>query len=532
MPTYYASARQRIAPRRSVALFALLAIAMVVVSYIVIVLLAAACVYLPLLAFTSVERPPAQLGFLVLGGIVVGATILWSLVPRREKFDAPGLLLEPSAHPKLFAELNAIAGSLNEPIPREVYLVGQVNAFVADRGGIMGIGSRRVMGIGLPLLSSLTVSEMRAVLAHEFAHYYSGDTRMGPWVYKTQSAMIRAFRNIGSLGEIGRIAALQFMNMVAAFILKWYFIFFLRVINFVSRKKEYRADELACLVAGAEPLAQGLRKIHGASMAWGPYWNSEVVPVLNQGCKPAIADGFSRFMAAPQIEVQVTKGIEREIAEGKTEPYDTHPPLRDRIAAIEKLREEPADKDGEMAISLLEQPETTELQFLELMNPKLARNSLRQVGWDEIGQTVTIPSWKTAVGEYAPMMNGITAGSLPEVVKKLPQMGSKIRDPRGMLLTPQQRTQRAGQLVGLAFGLALLERGWELEAQPGSFFLAKGRERINPPELIEELVEGKISPENWVKMCEELGIADLELTFTAGSGSASDERGTHTKRDN
>src|SRR5580704_1162016 len=456
MPNFYASAEQKIAPRRSVALFALLAITMVVVSYVVIGLLAAACVYLPYLAFTSTEHPPAQLGLLVLGGIVVGATILWSLVPRREKFEAPGLLLEPPAH------------------PREVYLVGQVNAFVADRGGIMGFGSRRVMGIGLPLLSTLTVSEMRAVLAHEFAHYYSGDTRMGPWVYKTQSAMIRAFRNIGSLGELGRIAALQFMNMVAAFILKWYFIFFLRVINFVSRKKEYRADELACLVAGAEPLVEGLREVHGASMAWGPYWNSEVVPVLNQGCKPAIADGFSRFMAAPQIEVQVTKGIEREIAEGKTEPYDTHPPLRDRIAAIEKLREEPADKGGEMAISLLEQPETTELQFLELMNPKLARNSLRQVGWDEIGQTVTIPSWKTAVGEYAPMMNGMRVGSLPEVVKNLPQMGSKIRDPRGMLLTPQQRTQRAGQLLGMALGLALLEKGWDLEAQPGSFFLGKG----------------------------------------------------------
>jgi hypothetical protein len=130
------------------------------------------------------------------------------------------------------------------------------------------------------------------------------------------------------------------------------------------------------------------------------------------------------------------------------------------------------------------------------------------------------------------MINGTMAGSLPEVVKKLPQMGSKIRDPRGMLLAPQQRAQRAGQLLGMALGLALLERGWELEAQPGSFFLAKGTERINPPALIEELSEGKISPENWMKMCEEFGIVDLELTFTAGGALASDERAPHTKRDN
>jgi hypothetical protein len=241
------------------------------------------------------------------------------------------------------------------------------------------------------------------------------------------------------------------------------------------------------------------------------------VPVLNQGCKPAIADGFSRFLAAPQIEVQVTKGIEREIAEGKTEPYDTHPPLRDRIAAIEKLDAEPGEKDAELAISLLEQPESTELQFLELVNPNLAKNSVRQVGWDEIGRTVTIPSWKAAVGEYAPMMVGITAGSLPEVVKKLPQMGSKIRDPRGMLLTPQQRTQRAGQLLGMALGLALLEKGWDLEAQPGSFFLGKGADKINTSALMDELMEGKVSAENWVKMCNELGITDLALALPAES---------------
>ena len=520
MPNHDANSDQGIKPQRSVALFALLALAMVVASYMVIVLLAAACVYLPYLAVASMEHPPAQLYLLLLGGVIVAGTILWSLLPRRDKFEAPGLLLEPAGHRRLFEELGGIAAALNEPLPREVYLVGQVNAFVADRGGLLGVGSKRIMGIGLPLLSILTVSEMRAVLAHEFAHYYSGDTKMGPWVYKTQSAMVRAFKNIGSLQEIGHIAALQFVNLAATFILKWYFILFLRVVNFVSRKKEYRADELACHVAGAEPMVQGLRKIHGAAMAWGPYWNTEVAPVLNQGFKPAIADGFSRFLAAPQIKAQVTSGIEKAIAEGKTQPYDTHPPLRDRVAAIENLNIAPGERDCEVAMSLLERPETTELQFLELMNPKLPKNSLRHVGWDELGITVTIPFWKAAVGEYAPMMAGVTAGGLPDVVKRLPQLGSKIRDPRGMLLTPKERAERARQLFGMALGLAMLENGWTLDAQPGWSFLAKGAERVNLSTQIDELAEGKISPEEWARMCEKLGITDLPLTLAAESTSA------------
>jgi hypothetical protein len=40
-----------------------------------------------------------------------------------------------------------------------------------------------------------------------------------------------------------------------------------------------------------------------------------------------------------------------------------------------------------------------------------------------------------------------------------------------MLLSPQQRTERAGLLLAMAMGLALLKNGWELEAQPGSFYL-------------------------------------------------------------
>src|SRR5438034_11729905 len=81
-------ARVTIAPRRSVALFALLAILMVIASYVVIVALAAACVYLPYLALTSTTN--LQVLILFLGGIAAAGAMLWSLVPRREKFEEIG----------------------------------------------------------------------------------------------------------------------------------------------------------------------------------------------------------------------------------------------------------------------------------------------------------------------------------------------------------------------------------------------------------------------------------------------------------
>lgn len=57
-------------------------------------------------------------------------------------------------------------------MPAKVYLVPEVNAWVCERGGFMGIGSRMVMGIGLPLLKLLNVDEFKGVIAHEFGHYY------------------------------------------------------------------------------------------------------------------------------------------------------------------------------------------------------------------------------------------------------------------------------------------------------------------------------------------------------------------------
>jgi heat shock protein HtpX len=512
-----ARAKISIAPKRSVALYALLAMTMVAASYLVVLLVAAACVYLPVLAITEARSAPFQLVVLLFGGIAVAGAMLWSLVPRRVKFEAPGLLLERSEHPLLFREIEEIAGALDEPLPREVYLIGPVNAFVADRGGAFGFGSRRILAIGLPLLSILNISEIRGILAHEFAHYYSGDTRMGPWVYRAQTAMIRTFQNVESVGgKVGRQVLVVLMYFVVAFILKWNFLFFLRVSNFVSRKKEFRADELACLVAGREAVMHGLRKTHEAAMAWQEYWNTEVAPVLQNGCIPPIGDGLARFLAAPQIAEQVTRGIERELAERKTNPYETHPPLRDRLEAIETIAAEPQEQNGEPALSLLSDPGSVELRFLESVNPKLEKGSLRHVNWNEVGPMVTIPAWKSAVREYAVLLEGISAESIFEAAKNLSAMGARIRDPKGMLLTPEQRRQRAAHLLGVALGLALLEKDWQLEAEPANFYLHRGSERLNVFDEVQKLAHEKLAEGEWVERCKEWGVAGVALWQLGG----------------
>ena len=80
--------------------------------------------------------------------LAIALMILFAIVPRPDRFTAPGPQLTSSTAPQLFAMIDDVASATSQPRPTEVYLLNEVNAFVTQRGGTMGIGSRRVMGWG------------------------------------------------------------------------------------------------------------------------------------------------------------------------------------------------------------------------------------------------------------------------------------------------------------------------------------------------------------------------------------------------
>lgn len=109
-----------------------------------------------------------------------GILTLWAVLPRFERFRPGGVRATPEQHPALFALIGEVADASAQPLPWRVYLTPEVNASVADVGGLLGVGSRRVLWLGLPLFELLSEAELRAVIAHEYGHYVHGDTRLGP----------------------------------------------------------------------------------------------------------------------------------------------------------------------------------------------------------------------------------------------------------------------------------------------------------------------------------------------------------------
>ena len=427
--------------------------------------------------------------------IVTGCVILWSILPRFDRFSPPGPRLVKEDHPKLFEEINTIAQKTNQTPPKEVYLIADVNAWVAERGGIMGMGSRRIMGIGLPLLQALTVSEFRAVLAHEFGHYYGGDTKLSPWIYKTRIAISRTLQSLD-----GRLMHIVFQTFGKLF---------LRITQAISRYQEFVADGVAAKVEGPQALALGLRKICAASHAYNAYWHSEFVPALNAGYFPPYAEGFEYFMKMDGTKDAMAATVEEELAVTSSSPYDSHPSLRERLDALDSPLERVGDDIP--AISMLE-----EVPALEKGLFGDEGKVLKPTNWSNVGEEVYLPMWSSLVKKYQIVLAGLTFQDISDIARAPREFTRKIEVHDSRQLPVESGYLYSRHILGAAIGVRLAQQGWEISAMPGEAIkLTKQDDEFKPFKMINDLFDKKITILDWRLMCEKIGIYEMPLGMKA-----------------
>jgi Zn-dependent protease with chaperone function len=225
------------------------------------------------------------------GGVAIGAlvflpplgalAILLAILPRGPRLGYPGRGLSPRRAPALFAVLRDVAHQTRQRMPRAVYLDNVANAGLGNRGLFLGRG----MVIGLPFFEVLTVSELRAVIAHEFGHQAN---RTGP-ITRT---VYNATRTFGAATAAAGVV--PFLDGV----FELWAELFLRIAMPISRQYELRCDELACRIVGVDTTISALTKISSL-------------------------DGSSE--------------IANPVAGWEEDLHSTHPPLRDRIAMARGL---------------------------------------------------------------------------------------------------------------------------------------------------------------------------------------------------
>lgn len=471
----------------SITVRALLALVLLFGFYVLALGIAAGLLYIPYAEVVYAHRLHAKLAI----GCILGAgAILLAIVPRPDRFQMPGPELEPESQPRLFAELEEIAAAVGERMPREVYLVAEVNAYVHQRGGIMGIGSHRVMGLGLPLLQAVTRSQLRAILAHEFGHYKGGDTMLGPWIYKTREAIGRTLQ---SLDE----SALQIPFQL-------YGTLFLRVSHAVSRHQELAADRLAASSFGAKVQEGALLNVNGAAIAFPRYMATEFLPLVQAGFRPPFAEGFGRFLGTPAIHDILSRAVTEIYETRETSIYDTHPALGDRIDALQELPGGDAPADDPPAITLLDGVAELEDVLVTMHTSAEKGDSLRMIAWDDVPEQFLVPLWSRTVSESGFAAGQATIAQLPALVAKAKAKAtatasgsSAPEDPVGDALAP----------LAMSFALALRSQGFAMRAEPGEpVTLVRGDDRIDPFQVVQELGDGKRAADAWAAECARLGL--------------------------
>jgi Zn-dependent protease with chaperone function len=475
---------------------AVLAVLLMIGFYALALGITAGLLWVPYAEFVYAHHITPKLALIcILGGV----TILWSVLPRWDRFTAPGPQLRRERYPRLFKQLEAVARATRQTMPAEVYLLPDVNAWVMQRGGVMGFGSRRVMGLGLPLMRVLTCPQFSAVLAHEFGHYHGGDTRIGPWIYKTRAAIGRTLHALGSRSWLR-----------APFL--WYGRIFLRITHAVSRRQEFVADELAARTVGARPLADALRSIHKVAPAFDYYWNRECTPVLSAGFLPPLADGFGQFVRAGRVAERMDKHLEEQLAHGEADPYDTHPPLRDRIAAVARLPQGSDLPEDLPALSLLEDVPTLERELMAQVAGADKVASLTSIAWSEVGSRVYVPQWTRLVHLNAAGLKAVTPESLSQVAADLGAFGKTLVDPSQEPPDAESAAALANAVVGAALILLLIRCGGELSLTPGNDISVKLRgHEVRPFAVLPALQSGDMTARAWELRCVELGIARADL---------------------
>ncbi len=256
--------------------------------------------------------------WMVVIAVALGGPALWATV--RAIFARPepsGFPLSRDTHPELWRHVDELAQLAGTRAPDDIRLVDGANASVWERRGV------RYLELGLPLVAGLSVGELRSVLAHELGHYGGGHTQLSAMTYRAKLALELSVRQDRVFGVLSAWAHLY--ALVAAS---------------ESRDHERFADEVAVAAAGQDAARRALLRIGPVGEAWADYLTSYVSLAVLAERTPPLLEGFRSYLDHPR-RVHELRDLERVLAEREpTSVFDSHPPVRDRVAAMALLSSE------------------------------------------------------------------------------------------------------------------------------------------------------------------------------------------------
>jgi heat shock protein HtpX len=202
---------------------------------------------------------------------------------------------------------------------------------------------------------------------------------------------------------------------------------------------------------------------------------------------------------------------EQSLQESDGDVFDTHPPLRERLQALEGCR--PGDVVGAdpLAITLLADPQALERAVIAPALPP-TDGPLPPIQWSEVGERVYQPIWEKETQAAIAHCRPLAVAALAQQVSALSEtLGAKLL-PDSEAPSPELRQLRGNWAVGAALAMALSQAGWAADVAPGEPVMLRGPAgALDPFGTVHALASGELGAEAWAEQCGQLGIGELEV---------------------
>jgi len=266
-------------------------------------------------------------GIGVLAGVAGVLRALWAML-RPSTLDAQGVELARDRYPELFAEVDDVAAKLGAEPPTTILAGLEPNFYVVetDVQALRGRFGGKVMYLSVLVSRVLSRAELRAIIGHELGHFRGLDT-----------AYSKAFAPVYAGGVTSLQALSQAMSgwrgiaMLPAFkMLEAFFVSFAESESTIGRTRELEADTAGVEASSATALGSSLLKLERTAGSWDLVFDDAVRAARSNTPTPNLADAF----VARALAVMPLRPSEDGPELRTTHPFDSHPPVADRLAAL------------------------------------------------------------------------------------------------------------------------------------------------------------------------------------------------------
>jgi Zn-dependent protease with chaperone function len=302
---------------------------------------------------------------------IVGFFGAWSVF--KSLFSKPasgsfGLPKTAEQCPRIYALLTEVAQRVDTDPVDEVYIAPGSALGVHQEGrgpfGMFGV-KRRVLTLGLSTMRFLTVGELQAILAHEYAHFSHSDTFYSRFIYQVHLSIGNALNGMMESG-----GALNYVNPFYWFLFMYYKCYSVLSAGF-SRSREFLADRMACTLYGADVFSSALTKVCTDGTLFEMTIYDNIGNLLQE--QKAFVNMYESFREYrdQQMSREQRDELYQKLLNEQASLFASHPTFGERMQAVAELPKA-SQTDARPARELFEQAEEMEKELTQFLTDYMA----------------------------------------------------------------------------------------------------------------------------------------------------------------